>query len=253
MMKHNSVKIPLLTLALLLLAAPMAYPRDGVKFSNGRYQLQARNSRVAPGLGLTVTALYYYGDVDMLGIAFKEGFQKHNLTAGGQINFAYMMPAWNSANWRFTLAGGWIHGNDKTRSGTYHKGFFETYFGELDAGIEWYPFRQAGFYIYAGLGANLNSAKYDFTRANRGKGQMFSFLPMVVGEIGWNFAVKGAWYLGINASIHNGLVDINHMNLDGWYSGSQTGRPDGYFTIGLTLSWRQGKGKSLCPCRFLNN
>lgn len=78
-MKHNSVKIPLLTLALLLLAAPMAYPRDGVKFSNGRYQLQARNSRVAPGLGLTVTALYYYGDVDMLGIAFKEGFQKQNL------------------------------------------------------------------------------------------------------------------------------------------------------------------------------
>lgn len=227
---------------------------------NGLYT--TRNASVGQGITLTANALYYYGDVDMLSYAFKYGFQKQNLSLGGSVIFSYLHPLANSANWRFSLSGGYLHGNDSARYEMVTdkttgeeirqwigKGSFRSGFGELAAGIEWYPFSRAGFYIYAGLGLNLSVINYDFTKSNRGEGQQVSVLPMLPIEIGYNINMTHGFFLTIMASVHQGLMDIPHSNLDAYplTKSSRFQWGDGYFTLGLSFSYRWQKCE---PCRL---
>ncbi len=221
-----------------------------------------RNSSVAQGITLTGNALYYYGDVDMLGVAFKEGFQKQNLSVGGSVIFSYLHPLANSANWRFSLSGGYLHGNDSARYALttdpvtgqevqtqMGKGSFKSGFGELAAGIEWYPFPKAGFYIYAGLGLNLSVINYDFTRSDRGEGQVVSVLPMLPVEIGYNINLTHGFFMTVMASVHQGLLDVPNSNLDAYplTKSSRFQWGDGYFMLGLSFSYRWQKCE---PCRL---
>ncbi|MGM9837937.1 MAG: hypothetical protein ACI30A_05550 [Paludibacteraceae bacterium] len=228
--------------------------------SQGLYS--THNSSVAQGVNLTVNALYYYGDVDMLGYAFKHGFQEQNVSLGGSLVFSYLHPLANSVNLRFSLSGGYLHGNDSARYEVLKdpitggdmkqwigKGSFKSGFGELAVGVEWYPFSKAGFYIYGGLGLNLSVIDYDFTKSGKGDGQQVNVLPMLPVEIGYNFNLTHGFFLTIMASVHQGLLDVPHSNLDG-YPLSKSSRfqwGDGYFLVGLSFSYRWQKCE---PCRL---
>lgn len=226
----------------------------------GRYSTQ--NPLVSQGITIAGNVLYYYGDVDMLGVAFKDGFQAQNLSLGGGLDFSYHHPVTNTANMRFSLLGGYLHGNDSARyematdktTGQEAllqtgKGFFRSGFGEVAVGIEWFPFSKAGLYIYAGLGLNLSIINYDFTRVNRGAGQTFGILPMLPVEIGYSFNLTHGFFLNIMASVHQGLLDVPYCNLDAWpiVKSSRFQWGDGYFMLGVSLSYRWQKCE---PCRM---
>ena len=214
--------------------------------SSGLYTI--RNQSVASGVSLSLNAMYYYGDIDMLDQAFIHGFQPQNLSLGGSLHFGYLRPLGRHCNWRFTLGGGYLHGNDSARHTVNKKGetveagkgLFKSVFLEGNAGIEYYPFPRAGFYLYAGLGLAVSFINYDFYKYGIPAGSTVSVLPMLPLEIGYNFYLGGSFYLGISVSVHQGLMDLGHCNLDAWplekTSVFQWG--DGYFQIGLCFSYR---------------
>lgn len=198
------------------------------------------NNSVGEGFSITPSLVYYYGDVDMLGVAFKEGFQKQNLSFGGSLNFAYLMPLGNYCNARYSLGAGYLHGNDSSRLGGYQKGKFNSIFVEASVGVEYYPFPTAGFYIYAGLAVNYSYVTYDFSHCNQGKGVMNSIVPMIPVEIGYDFDLGKSWHFTIFAACHPCLIDLPNASLDGWptHVKSQQTSTDGYFVLGLSASYR---------------
>ena len=188
---------------------------------NGLYT--TRNPSVGQGITLTANALYYYGDVDMLSYAFRYGFQKQNLSLGGSVLFSYLHPLANSANWRFSLSGGYLHGNDSAR-------------------YEMVTDKVTGQDIRQWIG------KGSF-RSGFGEGQQVSVLPMLPVEIGYNINMTHGFFLTIMASVHQGLMDIPHSNLDAYplTKSSRFQWGDGYFTLGLSFSYRWQKCE---PCRL---
>jgi len=215
--------------------------------NSGLYTI--RNQSVASGITLNFNAMYYYGDVDMLDQAFIHGFQPQNFSLGGSVHFGYLRPLGRHCNWRFTLGGGYLHGNDSARKETRTvggitrpagKGYFKNIFLEGDAGVEYYPFRRAGFYLYAGLGLAVSFINYDFSNYGEPANNTVSVLPMLPLEIGYNFYLGGSFYLGVSVSVHQGLMDLANCNLDAWplRSTSKFQWGDGYFQIGLSFSYR---------------
>ena len=214
----------------------------------GLYTVKNRN--IASGVCLNFNAMYYYGDIDMLDQAFLHGFQPQNLSIGGGLHFGYLRPLGRFCNWRFSLGFGLLHGNDSARYEMQDdvkvpvgKGKFNSVFGEAAAGVEFYPFPRAGFYLYAGLGLAVSYINYDFFKSrlpDPKNGSTVSVLPMIPLEIGYNFYLGKSVFLGVSVSVHQGLMDIGHANLDAWpletTSVFQWG--DGYFQIGLSLSYR---------------
>ena len=209
------------------------------------------------GVGLTFNALYYYGDVDMLGVAFKEGWQPQNLSLGGSLKFDYLHQIGRTTYVRASLLGGYLKGNDSARTEVntagikvpIGKGSFRNIFGEISAGVEWYPFSKAGFYTYLGLGVSLNVIDYDFTRIGYEPGRMVNVVPMLPFEIGYNFEVTRGFCICISASVHEALVDIPHCNLDAYpmQKSSRFQWGDGYFALGISFSycWQE-----CAPCRM---
>jgi len=212
----------------------------------GLYSVKNRN--IANGVCLGVNMMYYYGDVDQLDQAFVHGFQPQNLSFGGSLYFAYSQPMGRFFNWRFSLSGGYLHGNDSTRYTVTKagdkvpagKGKFMNYFGEAAAGLEYYPFPRAGFYIYLGLGVNIGYINYDFYKTDIPAGNTVSVLPILPFEIGYNFYLGSSCFLGLSLGVHQGLVDMANSNLDAWpvKSTSVFQWGDGYFQFGISFSYR---------------
>lgn len=218
------------------------------KTNNPRGLYSVYNPSVANGLALTVNALYYYGDIDMLDYAFKYGWQPQNLSLGGSLIFGYLHPLGTQCNWRFTLAGGYMHGNDSARYDMNSdgqlvrggKGVFRNGFAEAAVGVEWYPFPTAGFYLYAGFGLNLSYINYDFFKYNIPPGKTYGIVPIIPLEIGYNFQLHGGWFLSIEASVHQALTDFPGASIDAWplYKSTRAQWPDGYFQVGISVSYR---------------
>jgi len=267
-MKHNLLNFWLVLFGLLL-CVPAAYgdqaskaekaqgartaqyskPIWGQKANRQTGLYTIRNKSVGNGFCLNVGALYYYGDVDMLDQAFVHGFQTQNLSIGGGVHFCYLHPLARFVNMRFSLGGGYLHGNDSARTETRivkgkeisaSKGHFSSIFGELDAGVEFYPFPRAGFYIYAGLGLAVSYINYNFENYGIEPGNTVSLLPMLPVEIGYNFYLGGSCFLGIWAACHQGLMDMGKSNLDAWplESSAKFQWGDGYFQLGISFSYR---------------
>ena len=212
---------------------------------------------VRRGVGLTFNALYYYGDVDMLGVAFKEGWQPQNLSLGGSVKFDYLHQIGRTTYVRASILGGYLHGNDSARTELNSagvevpigKGSFRNIFGELSAGVEWYPFTNAGFYTYLGLGVSLNVIDYDFSRIGYGPDRMVNVVPMLPFEIGYNFEITKGFCICISASVHEALIDVPHCNLDAYpiNKSSRFQWGDGYFALGISFSYRW---QECAPCRL---
>lgn len=207
-----------------------------------------KNRSIANGICIGVNAMYYYGDIDQLDQAFVHGFQPQNMSYGGSLYLAYSMPMGRFFNWRFSLSAGYLHGNDSTRRAETKtgemvevgKGKFKNIFGEAAAGLEFYPLPRAGFYLYAGLGVNIGHIDYDFYKTTIPAGSLVSVLPMIMGEVGYNFYLGGSCFLGLALSVHQGLVDMANSNLDAWpvKSTSVFQWGDGYFQFGISFSYR---------------
>ena len=208
--------------------------------SNGLYAI--RNRQIGNGVCLDVNAMYYYGDVDQLDQAFVHGFQPQNLSVGAGLHFSYLMPQGQFFNWKFSLGLGYLHGDDSNRPDGNYKGNFKSVFGELAAGLEFYPIQHAGFYIYAGLGVNISGITYDFSHYSwAGSGHTTSAVPMLPIEIGYNFYLGRSFFLGISLGVHQALLDMGHSNLDAWPLETTSQKfqwGDGYFMLGISFSYR---------------
>ena len=223
-------------------------PRWGKKANRSTGLYTVKNRSIGNGVCVGVNMMYYYGDIDQLDQAFLHGFQPQNLSFGGGLAFAYLHPQGRFINWRFSLNAGYLHGNDSTRKAENKagemvmtgKGQFRNIFGEAAAGVEFYPFPRAGFYIYAGLGLSIGYIDYNFFNTKIPAGTTVSVLPMLPVEIGYNFYLGRSCFLGISLGVHQGLVDMANSNLDAWpvKSTSVFQWGDGYFQVGVSFSYR---------------
>ena len=237
-----------------------------------------KNYFVSQGVSLSAFGMYYFGDVDNEGLAFNGGFNLNNLSVGGGFNFAYNMPAGNHCNLRFSLSGGTLRGNNELKFKSlseprddYRK--FHSIVLQPSFGVQYYPFSEAGFYLYGGVALAVSIIdKYEFYYYKRVgnekertliEGKTFGILPMIQLGLGYSWRLTNSWSMSLELSVQEGLVDLHYMNLDGWpMAASQNkdgvelggtgltytdrhGREtihwnDGWFQLGLTVTyhWR---------------
>jgi hypothetical protein len=252
--------------------------------STGLYT--THNYFVSHGVSLNASALYYFGDVDNEGVAFSGGFNKENLSYGGGLQFAYNLPAGNHCNIRFGLMGGMLRGNNKVKLDNldlprddYRK--FQSFFIQPAVGVQYYPFSQAGFYIYGGLAATFSIiTNFEFWYYQQHvrqpeplTGKTYGLLPMVQLAIGYSWRLSNSWTMSAELMVQEGLIDTQYMNLDafpldpsqnskGVALGNSFGKwtdrygkehihwNDGWFQLGITVSyhWRNCE-----HCRVLNS
>ena len=252
--------------------------------SSGLYT--THNYFVSHGVSLNASALYYFGDVDNEGVAFSGGFNKENMSYGGGLQFAYNLPAGNHCNIRFGLMGGTLRGNNKVKLDNldlprddYRK--FQSFFIQPAVGVQYYPFSQAGFYIYGGLAATFSIiTNFEFWYYQQHvrqpeplTGKTYGLLPMVQLAIGYSWRLSDSWTMSAELMVQEGLIDTQYMNLDafpmdpsqnskGVALGNSFGKwtdrygkehihwNDGWFQLGITVSyhWRNCE-----HCRVLNS
>ena len=95
----------------------------------------------------------------------------------------------------------------------------------------------------------MSVINYDFTRSDRGEGQVVSVLPMLPLEIGYNINLTHGFFMTVMASVHQGLLDVPNSNLDAYplTKSSRFQWGDGYFMLGVSFSYRWQKCE---PCRL---
>lgn len=254
--------------------------------STGLYT--TKNYFVTEGVSLNVSGLYYFGDVDNEGLAFHGGFNLNNLSLGGGLQFSYQMPAGNHCNIRFGIMGGTLRGNNEEKFKSlpdprddYRR--FHSVVIQPSVGVQYYPFTNAGFYLYAGIGVSasiiMDYQFYYYKKVGNNKertllrGKTFGFLPMVQLGIGYSWRLTDSWLMSVEIAVDEGLIDTHYLNLDGWPMapgqnsdavalgnsfGTYIGRDgkehlhwnDGWFQVGFTFTYRW----SSCDyCRIINN
>ena len=240
-------------------------------------------------LTVGVDALYYYGDIcPVKDHPMSIPPRKENW--GGGLNFSYTYQVLPQLGLRATVSGGYLRGSVKDESKSdwlskgktpkgedsiFSLGGFQSGFGELDFGVEWYPIphREGGLYIYVGVGGYLGAVKCAFENKARNPVENGNWrtciTPIAIGELGYSFHVANGHTLTVKGSVHNGLLNVNSRNrkigynIDGWGRGdvnkadfsyndgsiryenagnSAWGQfTDGYFTIGLAYTFNVGK------------
>ena len=245
-----------------------------------------KNYFVSQGVSIGVNAMYYFGDVDNEGVAFSGGFNKNNMSYGGGLYFSYNLPAGNHCNLKFGLMGGTLNGNNKVKFDNlelprddYRK--FNSILIQPAVGVQYYPFSNAGFYLYGGLAVAAsiitNFEFYYYHNDGSGtkvrdkvEGDTYGILPMVQLGLGYSWRLTDSWIMSAEIMIQEGLIDTHYMNLDAWplaeSQGVELGNSfgkwtdrygkehihwnDGWFQVGITVTyqWRNCE-----HCRILNN
>ncbi len=190
------------------------------------------------GIALSLDMFYSYDDIDKKGVSTRI---LSNWTGGG--SFSYYVAMGKGVDFRATLGSGYIHGDHPDKDGSTGKDHFWTIFGELDAGVEWYPWLDYGFYVYAGIGCMMNSVTYTYYKEET-KGAI-KWLPVVPLEVGYTFDIDNNWRIGVHFGGHIGLIDTKECNFDGYPDnmtpeGVPNETPDGYLILGITFTYRWG-------------
>ena len=295
-MRTHLSRTLLILSALLLLTTTMEAKKYNEKIvwsqkprsSNGLYTV--KNFFVSNGISINANAMYYFGDVDNEGIAFNGGFNKENVSYGGSLVLGYLLPVGHHCNMRFTLMGGVLNGNNKVKFDNlnpprddYRK--FNAFMIQPSVGVEYYPFWQAGFYLYGGISLTssiiTNYQFYYYKSSPGGKerhmieGSTFGILPMIQLGLGYNWTINPSWSLGVEFLIQEGVTDTHYMNLDGWpmaanqnSDGVELGNPnpfskwtdrngkehihwnDGWFQLGITIAYRW---RTCEQCRIIDD
>ena len=283
--------IYLLVLPVCMQAAEQGARIVWTKHADSRTGLYTtKNFFVSQGVSIGAGAMYYFGDVDNEGVAFTGGFNKENLSYGGGLSFGYNIPAGNCCNLRIGLMGGTLRGNNKEKFDNladprddYRK--FQSFYIQPAFGVQYYPFTNAGFYIYGGVAVTASIiTNYEFYayRKQTGsaervrtllKGKTYGILPMAQIGIGYSWRLAPSWAMSAEIMIQEGLIDTHYMNLDafplapaqssdgkelGGSFGTWTDRygkkhihwNDGWFQVGITVTyqWRNCE-----HCRIINN
>lgn len=291
--------VALIILCGLLLISPVVSAKQGqdrivwTSKQNSQTGLYTtKNYFVSHGVSLGVNALYYFGDVDNEGVAFHGGFNLENLSIGGGFNFGYTLPVGNCVNLRFAAMAGTLRGNNTLKFQSlpeprddYRK--FQSVIIEPSVGVEYYPFSNAGFYLYGGLavtGSIITNYEFYYYYSTPGgrvrsenplTGKTFGILPMIQLGLGYSFRLAPSWVLSLELMVQEGLIDTHYMNLDAFPmaanqndQGIALGNPnqlekwtdregkehihwnDGWFQFGITVSYRW---RNCEHCRILNN
>lgn len=295
MNRHS--RIVFIFIGLLLLCAPILQARDyqprivWTKKANTRTGLYTtQNYFVSHGFGISANVLYYFGDVDNEGIAFSGGWNSNNIGGSGGLCFNYNLPISNHVNLRFMALAGIVRANNKDKFDNlaeprddYRK--FFSYIVQPSVGVQYYPFSNAGFYIYGGLAFTASFIQnYEFyyygrlngeTEKTRHKieGKTTGFLPMVQLAVGYSWSLSPSWTLSAEIGVHEGLIDTYYMNLDAFPmdpsqndDGVTLGKPfgkwtdkngkehihwnDGWFQLGITIAYRW---RTCEQCRIIDD
>ena len=285
-----------LFLAITLIALPMmTFATEGHQRIVWRQKSSAstglyttRNYFVTQGISLGASAVYYFGDVDNEGLAFHGGFNVENLSLGGGLQFSYQMPIGNHCNIKFGLMGGTLRGNNEAKFKSlpeprddYRR--FNAIIVQPAVGVQYYPFTNAGFYLYGGLtitGSIITDYQFWYMKRVEGgkertllQGKTYGILPMVQLGLGYSWRLSDSWLLSLEVMLQEGLIDTYYMNLDafplapgqnsdGVKLGNDFGKwvdkngkehihwNDGWFQVGLTITYRW----SNCEyCRTIDN
>lgn len=232
-------------LSVLLLAIGIAYGGNPQQcdygYLNHNGVIYPSNQHVGQGLQVSIGALYYFGDANSENIPILEDFQTTNLS--GNLEVGYLHPLGGRCNLRFTWANGLMRGDNELHNNLQIKKF-NSFFSEIDLGMEWYLFANAGLYLYAGVGAIYSYITYDYAKA---KGTTQSFCPIVPVEFGYAFRMGYYTALTVAAGAHIAMVDAPTFNIDG-YPQTAAQNPqhqaigsngnkwiDGYFTFKVGL------------------
>jgi len=292
----NSRSRAFLLFVLVLLALPMTVlAKSGHQRVAWRSKANSRtglyttkNLFVSHGITMGFNVMYYYGDVDNEGVVFSGGFNKNNLSYGGGLYFFYNLPAGNHCNLKFGIMGGTMNGNNKTKlqhltvpRDDYRK--FNSILIQPAVGVQYYPFSNAGFYLYGGLavaGSIITNYEFYYYR-NEGsqkvrdkvEGSTFGILPMVQAGIGYSWRLSDSWLMSAEILVSEGLVDTQYMNLDAYplaasqnSQGVELGKSfgtwtdkngmkhtrwnDGWFQVGITVTYQW---QNCEHCRMINN
>lgn len=238
----------------------------------------ARNHFVAPGFSLNVSMLYYFGDVENEGTTVSGGLNGSNVSAGAALTYQY--PLSTHCNLRVGAMVGFLHANNEGKLVTrtdYRK--FESIVIQPFIGVQYYPFSQAGFYLYGGVGVTASIiTKYDFVVYGSDppehlSGSTFGILPQAQIGLGYSWVLSTSWSLSLEAMVQPGFCDEYYMNLDAyplaaaqsssgqaygtggqWYYDINHERQhkwiDGWFQVGVTITyqWRNCE-----TCQIINN
>lgn len=217
------------------------------------YNPYARKSVVTRSVSLHAKPLYMFSDMDIFKYAFQDPKYIRDIGLGGMVELAYSEPFSKYALVRASVSAGFVKGDASVRN-CPAKGPYRGAFGELAAGLEYYPLDKQGLYLYAGIGLNMNSITLFPDEQEK---RSFHVLPIVPIEVGYKFRVRNGWYVGAAISGHIGLLDTPNCNLDCY--GDVLDRihpesyfPDGYVSFSLLVAyhWGQSRGRydRICNC-----
>ncbi len=205
----------------------------------GLYTTRAHS--IGNSIALSVDALYYFGDMERPGFALKT---PHVENLGWGVSVSYLQAMGYTWNLRYSLGGGYMHGdNSKEVEATgVAKRQYEAFNLRGSVGVEWYPFAKAGLYLYGGIQLQYSAVDYKIHN-NLYTGMEHCILPIIPLEIGYNFTIKKSWLVGLHIGYGQGLIDRDHLNMDGWPQSGKFGNSkynqwaDGYLQAGITVSY----------------
>lgn len=215
---------------LLLSAAPMA--GKNVKASNRFADKRAINARVTNkhslnekvsvyhGIVATLSAVYYNGD----NIQIPDMIQARNFAEqlGGSLALNYKMTLNVYVSMRFGVQGALLRG-DNTKAvnnpnvknaNSIHK--FQSTVVSPFVGVEVYPIRNYGFFLYAGFGFPVSFINYEHFRNKTYTGSVNGFIPTAQLGLGYNWWLTPDWTLGIEFLGQIGMGDGYTFGMDGW-------------------------------------
>ena len=195
-----------------------------------------KNYFISHGVSLNVSALYFYGDVDNIGLVFNGGFNVKNLSVGGGIGINYNLPVSNHVNLRFGINAGRLRADNTEKfsaldTARYDFRSFHSWYIQPAFGVLYYPFSQAGFYITGGIAVAASiiddfcfyrpmpvegSSQKTLQPITNGGKTTYGILPMVQLGLGYSWSLSKSWSLSVEFMVQEGLVDTKFMNLDAW-------------------------------------
>lgn len=220
------------------------------------------------GLVATLSGIYYSGDVTKPMELLKNGA----IAGGGSLTVNYKLTFNEYVSMRFGVQGGLMAGNNKGTPKEKGNNLreFKSMFAEPFVGVEVYPIRNYGFFLYAGIGGVVSNIKYHHTfHINRTdisyekedmKEGISSFSPVWQIGVGYNWWLDKDWTLGIELLGQMTFGDGFKSGLDAWpipeaygydtktgakpAEGSQVAKayksamdPDGWLQLGIVVSY----------------
>ena len=263
-----------LVIGLLLLTSSEARSEGSYswnKTANWHSGLYANDGQyVTQGISINFSGLYYFGDAESMGFVLNGGFNVKNFSVGGALRAAYNYPMGSYCNLRTALSLGVLDGNNEAKFRTLGRDDFRSFHSWFilpSVGVEVYPFKSAGFYLYGGIGLSITIIdKFKFYHYIKGErtlieGSTYGFLPMFQVGLGYNWILPDSWTLGIEIMGNMGMMDMPYANLDAYplaasqndagvaigtstisYTNSngekKTHWTDGWFQVGITATYR---------------